>query len=112
MAMFRTKLESLFDLVHYKQYEEVQRILDDAFDEYNYLLLELNREERRRASYVMSMLDYCRSGRWGMAENQLGPAEEEYYKYFHEHRLKTKEVSTYFYHQTVSLLVLVPFIDT
>jgi hypothetical protein len=93
MDLTRGKLETLFDFLRYRQYDDVHKILDDASDEYRQLFRELNREEKRKVNYVMSMIDYCRTGKWILAGNQLGPAEEEYYKYFYRKRSSYREVS-------------------
>ncbi|XP_060595622.1 uncharacterized protein LOC132749743 [Ruditapes philippinarum] len=93
MDLTRGKLETLFDFLRYRQYDDVHKILDDASDEYRQLFRELNREEKRKVNYVMSMIDYCRTGKWILAGNQLGPAEEEYYKYFYRKRSSYREQS-------------------
>ncbi|XP_045204355.2 uncharacterized protein LOC123557137 [Mercenaria mercenaria] len=92
MALTKGALELLFDRLHHNQNKYIPGILQDAIDEYRMLAAELDREERRKVNYIRSMIEYCSAARWGLARNQLEPAEEEYYRYFFRKLTQAKRI--------------------
>ncbi|XP_052795966.1 uncharacterized protein LOC128228600 [Mya arenaria] len=82
-ALPKNTLELLFDYIHQNQKDIISRILLDARTEYTGYATKLNSEEKRKVSYIQSLLDYCEAERWMQARNLLEPAEQEYYRYFY-----------------------------
>ena len=95
METSNNSIEYLFDCLYHNKPEKVANILVQAKQELSELYSGLTIVEKRKVTFIKSLLYYCEQEKWLQAKNQLEPAEEEYRKFF-LHRIRTvpKQVST------------------